>query len=300
MRIGVMCMVLSMTGYGRDVFRCSDIQATVEVRTVNHRFFDFSPKIPRSIIYLEDEMKKIAAASFGRGRIEVFIDLKGSGLTKRSLEVDWELMDQYMSHMSEMKKRYTLSGDVPIASIASHPDLMMIQEEDLHTNQLGEGLLAAVRNACERAYVMRKEEGTFLQADIEKRMKNIKDMVLLIEELRTRVIEEYRARIHARIEDYIAGQSNLDEGRLQQEIAILAEKGDITEEITRLKSHLDHFSETLARGEAIGRTLDFILQEMHREANTIGSKSSDKSIGKLTVQLKSDLEKVKEQIQNIE
>ncbi|MUK89490.1 YicC family protein [Ornithinibacillus sp. L9] len=293
-------MVMSMTGYGRESIEMENTTITVEIRTVNHRFLDFTPKIPRSLLYLEDKIKKVAQSHFNRGRIEVFISIEGEKFVQKKLHTDWELMDQFFSDIQEARNRYQLSGEIPVTMLTSIPELITLQENDSQPTGLQEAIIQSIEKACIQVNKRRLEEGQFLSNDILERVKTIRSMVLLLETRRSEVIEEYRSRIHSRIEEYIDESPTVDANRIHQEIAILAEKGDITEEITRLLSHLNHFEELMKTDEPIGRKLDFILQEMHRETNTIGSKSTDSQIGEWTVSLKSDIEKIKEQIQNIE
>jgi len=296
----VITMLKSMTGYGRDVFQIGSTTVTVEIRTVNHRFLDFTAKIPRSFLFLEDKIKKVVQSFFQRGRIEVFIGIEGEGFVKKSLKVDWHLMDQYMEQINNAQKSYQLKGDIPASIVSSLPELIEIQEKEQQPDQLKDSILESVTCACEQVKTMQMQEGNYLDEDIKKRIENIKYLVASLKERRNIVIEEYRDRIQVRIEEQIEDTIQLDQTRMHQEIALLAEKGDITEEITRLLSHIDHFIETMDSKEPVGRKLDFILQEMHRETNTIGSKSTDPKISKWIILLKGDIEKIKEQVQNIE
>lgn len=293
-------MVMSMTGYGRDVFFLGDATITVEIRSVNHRFLDFTAKIPRSFLFLEDKIKRVVQSHFHRGRVEVYINIEGEGLVQRRLNADWELMDQYIEQMKSAKSRYDLAGEIPTTILSTIPGLLSVQEIENQPNELKESIIASTKRVCEQVLLMRKEEGSFLLNDLKNIMEDIREIVAQLKSRRGRVIEEYRDRIQSRINNFIGESDTIDHARMQQEIAVLAEKGDITEEITRLLSHIDHFFETIEVDDAIGRKLDFIMQEMQREANTIGSKSTDAKIGIWVVTLKSDIEKIKEQIQNIE
>ncbi|MEC5422751.1 YicC family protein [Virgibacillus sp. C22-A2] len=293
-------MVRSMTGYGRSVLRLEKTTVTVEIRSVNHRYLDFTAKIPRSFLFLEDKLKRIVQSKFQRGSIDVFISIEGEGFLEKSLKADWELMDYYMETLKKAKDRYNLSGEIPAAVITTLPELITVQEIDNQPDDLKASILSSVDKACEQVAAMRREEGTFLMEDVKERIAAIQKTVMHLQLRRQNVIEEYRERIQSRVNDYLKHVVNIDESRIHQEIALLAEKGDITEEITRLFSHIDHFSATISTDGAVGRKLDFITQEMHREANTIGAKSMDAAISESTVSLKSEIEKIKEQLQNIE
>ncbi|OZU90377.1 YicC family protein [Virgibacillus indicus] len=293
-------MAISMTGFGRSQENLGNTVITVEIRSVNHRYLDFSVKIPRTFLFLEDKIKRIINSYFERGRVEVYIGIEGEGFVQKKLITDWELMDQFIQQISEVKDRYSLAGDIPVTLLTSFPEMITVQEIEDQPDNLKDLVLKNTEQACEQVLEMRKEEGGFLQCDLEKRMQKIKNTVSLLSERREYAVEAYRERIKKRVEAQIADLDLVDDARLHQEIVLLAEKGDITEEITRLLSHLEHFSETINNGGVIGRKLDFIAQEMHRETNTIGSKSTDPEISESTVLLKGEIEKIKEQVQNIE
>lgn len=295
-----MFLVKSMTGYGTSTFNIENTSITVEIRSVNHRFLDIVPKYPRTFLFLEDKIKRIIKSYFNRGRIEIHIDMDGKGFVNKSILTDWDLMDHYMQQLQIAKDRYSLPGDIPLSMLTVLPDLMTVQENEEKPSQLQEQLLTHVEQACQQVVEMRVEEGKHLVDDIMKRVSIIRDMVLLLEGRRKAVVEEYRLRIKKRISEYVNNQISIEDGRIHQEIALLAEKGDITEELTRLHSHLDQMKELCQSDKPIGRKLDFIVQEMNREANTIGSKSNDHKIGEWTVGLKSEIEKIKEQVQNME
>ncbi|MFS0672378.1 YicC/YloC family endoribonuclease [Ornithinibacillus sp. 179-J 7C1 HS] len=293
-------LVQSMTGYGTSTFTLRDTTITVEIRSVNHRFLDIVPKYPRTFLFLEDRIKKIIKSHFSRGRVEIHIDMNGEGFVNKSIVTDWELVDQFIHQLKLAKERYSLNGEFPVTVLTELPDLITVYENEEKPNELNEQLLFNVEKTCRQVLKMRVEEGKYLIEDVLKRVSVIRDMVLLLESRREAVVEEYRQRIIKRVSEFVDTQITSEDGRLYQEIALLAEKGDITEEITRLHSHLDQMEELCMNDNPIGRKLDFVIQEMNREANTIGSKSNDSKIGKWTVGLKSEIEKIKEQVQNIE
>ncbi|MDL4840006.1 YicC/YloC family endoribonuclease [Aquibacillus rhizosphaerae] len=293
-------MVTSMTGYGRNEVCVSETNISVEIRSVNHRFLDVSTKIPRSLLVLEDKLKKVVQSYFDRGRIDIFITIEGHELVERTLQINWELMDQYIEGFEKIKKRYNLAGDVPVEVVTEMSDVFTIQESSQESDFVHDSIIKALKNACRQVLEMREHEGEELVEDVKSRIEMIENTVKLLGERRDIVIMEYRDRIKERIEKYISSEFVNDDSKLYQEVALLAEKGDITEEVTRLHSHVSQFLHTITQQGAIGRKLDFILQEMHRETNTVGSKSNDVKISEWVVMLKSEIERVKEQIQNIE
>lgn len=291
-----------MTGYGRKVITIDKTNITVEIRSVNHRFLDISTKMPRSLLVVEDAIKQEIKSHFLRGRLDVFITMEGEGFVQRKLHVDWDLIEQYVEHLKTIKERFQLSGQLSLDMMTKIEELFTIEESEQKVDSVKEALLNAVNNACIEVTEMRKTEGEQLAKDLVKRINLIENIVKMLGERRDIVIIEYRDRILKRIESYITENKELrsEESKVYQDVALLAEKGDITEEVTRLTSHAKQFLEVLYQGDAIGRKLDFITQEMHREANTIGSKSNDVQISECVVALKSEIEKVKEQIQNVE
>lgn len=293
-------MVMSMTGYGSDEFHIDDTTITVEIKSVNSRYLDFIPKIPRALQQFEGEMKNIIQQHFQRGRIELYITIIGNYLTNKTLIVDWDLMDQYMKKFNEAKDRYELTGDFPLASIMLNDELFTIQETKTESESFKTLLLESVEKATKQVLENRKSEGSFLLEDISKRIDHMEDIVKSLQTRKEVVYQEYKERIKKRIEQHIGQSIDIDEVQLLHEIALLAEKGDIAEEITRLYSHIHHFRQVLDDDKPVGRKLDFITQEMLREVNTIGAKSIDSKISEWIIILKSEIEKIKEQVQNIE
>lgn len=293
-------MVRSMTGYGRDVVHIGKTTVTVEIKSVNHRFLDFNIKIPHTLLFLEEKIKEIVRSFFNRGRIELYISVDGEGFAQNILETDWKLLDQYMGQLQQVKERYQLTGEIPMSTLLSIPELFSVRQTAEQSELELDMVIKSIEAACVQVKQMRENEGEKLLTDIVARMNIIRELVSSLKTRREHVIDEYRERISARIEDHLDGAMDIDKSRLYQEIALLAEKGDITEEITRLGSHIDQFFTTIEKDGQVGRRLDFILQEMHRETNTIGSKSTDPKISEWVVSIKSELEKMKEQVQNIE
>ncbi|MRX73344.1 YicC family protein [Bacillus lacus] len=291
-------MISSMTGYGRSDISADHISVFAEIKTVNHRFSEISLRIPRQLMPIEDKIKKVIAGKIQRGRIEVYITVEGEQPASRKVSTDWELADSYIDTLKEMKQRYGIQSPLDLSHILQFPQIIEFKEAaDVH-----EGLevltLNAVSQAADSVVLMRRTEGAQLQKDLLLRLSEMEQSTKDIAELAPRVVEAYRERLSRRLEEFLGNA--VDENRLLTEAAIFADRADITEELIRLQSHVQQFQETLHWSEPVGRKLDFIVQEMNREANTIGSKANDNSISSLVVHLKSIIEKVKEQVQNIE
>lgn len=296
-------MVFSMTGYGKGISKSKGLTVTTEIKTVNHRFLDLYIHAPLQISSIEEDIKKFIQQYFHRGRINVSIHIKDEDDSPYEINVDWNLLDEYIDQINEMKSRYNLQSEIPLEILSSIPDLFSVRQKDNLIERTKALILKSVEIAANQTKESRRREGQFLQEDILARIESIEKSVQFIEENQSKIIDEYYKRIKQRIEDYTKDITELDANRLHQEIALLVEKGDITEEITRLKSHVRHSIQLLKapiEEGPIGRKVDFIVQEIHRELNTIGSKAIDEQIGKIIVQSKSELEKVREQIQNIE
>lgn len=296
-------MVYSMTGYGKARAEEEARVVTTEIKTVNHRYLDIRLYAPPIVKAIEEDVKKVIQQYFQRGTIHVNIHITDSESSPYQVVVDWPLIDQYMEQLEKVKEKYHLSSEIPVDIVTKIPDVFIIEQKKEMIEQIKSLILTSVHNATIETKKSREKEGLFLREDLISRLKNIETEVKLIEEAQPLVIEEYHNRIKERVLYYTKDLANIDENRLHQEIAFLIEKGDVTEEIIRLKSHLTHsmqlFNEEDGK-EPIGRKLDFIVQEIHRELNTIGSKAIDERMGKTIVNLKSELEKIREQIQNIE
>ncbi|MCZ0703372.1 uncharacterized protein (TIGR00255 family) [Natronobacillus azotifigens] len=295
-------MANSMTGFGQHTVYVDQTSISVEVRTVNHRFFDLSLKIPRSFYVLEAKVKNILQSYFGRGRVEVYVTVEGQGLVERVVDVDWLLLDQYINHMTVIKEKYLDKHDLSVDILPNLEEIFIVTEVEKQTDQIKKAFIDAVNIACQQAEQMRQTEGSMLIEDILKRMKNIDKITNQLHDRRDTVIKDYHKRILDRLSNYTAEINQTSDPRIFQEVALLAEKGDISEEITRLHSHVEQFIDTANQvaPKEIGRKLEFILQEMLRETNTIGSKANDPQISNWVVDLKTEIEKIKEQIQNIE
>lgn len=292
-------MVHSMTGYGRGEARTDAISVTVEMRSVNHRFSEVAVRMPREIAALEDAVRRTVLTRVKRGRIDVFITLAAEE-TPSSLQINWELARQYKEAAEQMATRLGTAGELTTKDLLLLPNVAHVGDERPDVDVYRDTVLLAVQAAADELADMRRREGDVLRSDVLARMAVMEDITAELAAFVPVVAETYRERILARIEEYIQGRCEIDESRLLHEVALFAEKADITEELTRLASHFAQFRRIADEADAIGRKLDFLVQECHREMNTIGAKANHLEISQKVVILKAELEKVKEQVQNIE
>ncbi|MCV9887602.1 YicC/YloC family endoribonuclease [Metabacillus halosaccharovorans] len=291
-------MLRSMTGFGRASGHIQSCLFTVEMKSVNHRFLDIQLKMPKQLLNMEDKIRKLISNSISRGRIEVYINVEGEVLTTKSIQVDWDLIDQYVSSLQQIKSRFSIDEQLSLQHILALDGAIDVQKESVSSNALENGILELVNSAVKELSLMRKVEGEHLAADLNKRLTMLSQINDQLEKFAPIVVGNYQERISNRVAEFISGK--LDENRILTEVALFADKADIMEEITRIHSHIQQFRDSLTFSEPIGRKLDFLVQELNREANTIGSKANDSQIAKNVVELKSIIEKLKEQVQNIE
>lgn len=291
-------MVVSMTGYGRGISESENLRIIVEVKTVNHRFCEYHIRMPRQLLVLEDKIKKQLGSYIRRGRAEVFITVEGDGLIHKKLVVDWSLLDQYMNSLDIISNKYRMYPNNAPHTISQLEDVFIIQEEQTNSPEIEAHIINAVNQAGEELKRMRQEEGLQLKIDIQQHLNKLRETAEKVKGFAPIVIGQYRDRLQQRMTEFTSGM--VDETRLLNEVAIFTDKADINEEIIRLNSHVSQVFATLNSNEAMGRKLDFLVQEMNREVNTIGSKANDSNIAIEVVEMKSLLEKMKEQIQNIE
>jgi uncharacterized protein (TIGR00255 family) len=291
-------MVLSMTGYGRAQVSSNQLDVTVEMKSVNHRFSEIQIRMPRQLLKLEEKMKKILSRFIHRGRVEVFVTIEGEGLIHRSLHIDWELLDDYYQLVNRITERYNLPKDVTLQDLLMRDELISIEEREEANEEVEQLVLAAVEEAGKQLLDMRQKEGEELHKDLEHHLQKLCTTVESLKELAPSVVKAYKERLEKKMKEFASGV--FDEARLLTEVAVFSDKADINEEITRLLSHIQQFQHTLQLQEPVGRKLDFLIQEMNREVNTIGSKANDSHIASKVVEMKTFLEKMREQVQNIE
>ena len=287
----------SMTGYGRGFLEIDGRRLSIEIKSVNHRFLDLSFRMPRNLNFLEDEMRKQISASLARGHVDVFVTYRNSRSDARTVSVDQALFGAYAAAL-ESVSGMGLNDDRSLMKIASLPDVMTVTEAEEDQDALRDLVRQTLAAALEGMTAMRAREGASLEKDLRARVDAIERMTGMIEERYPQTVEEYRARLRASIEELV-GQ-NVDETRLLTEVAVMADRSAIDEETVRLRSHIRQLRECFDSNEPIGRRLDFLVQELNREVNTISSKSQDVPITRVVVDCKAEIEKLREQLQNVE
>ncbi|MGB4029250.1 MAG: YicC/YloC family endoribonuclease [bacterium] len=288
----------SMTGYGRGEGMWEGEHFQVEVRSLNHRYLECSIKIPKQYSYLQEKIRSTVQRYVTRGRVEVNVSALDEKSEAKEVRVDKDLALAYYNALKELSNYLQLDLEVDIKAIADFPDVFLVEEKEPDQENSQRALEIALTAALEDLVAMRAAEGEKLQEDIIHRIAIIEQVIKDIEERAPQVVVEYRNGLKQRMEKFLAGE--IEEGRLLTEVAYFAEKANINEELVRMFSPIDLFRSTLKEEGAIGRKLDFILQEMYREINTIGSKAGDTAIARAVVEVKSELEKIREQVQNIE
>lgn len=293
-------MIVSMTGFGRSKKELDSFKVLVEMKSVNHRFCEISVRMPRQFLLFEEKIKKTVNQYIQRGRVDVFVTVEGEGYISRSLQVDWDLISQYEKAIQKTKDFFKLEGTFTIDQLLHLPEVFTVNENEDGIEELEEVILEVTKSAVIELHNMRKIEGTALKSDITQRLHIINEVVQNLKPYSAQVVEKYKERLEKKMSDFLDGKFELDEGRILTEVAVFADKADINEELTRLDSHVSQFFKIIETDGSIGRKLDFLVQEMNREMNTIGSKANDVGISQKVVEMKSELEKIKEQVQNIE
>ena len=292
-------MILSMTGYGRAEQVLNGRDITVELRSVNSRFFEYSSRIPRTCAFMEDKLKKLVAARVSRGKVELNLSIQNVTAADTVVQVNWQLAESYKNAFQAMADRMDLKNDATVGMIAHFPDVLTQTAAPTDPDALWADVEQVAGQAVEAFLAMRAAEGEKLRADVESRLTTIETLVGQIEQNSAGRVQAYTERLYARLKEILEDRS-IDEARLVTEAAIFADKTAIDEETVRLHSHVAQYRAILALDEPVGRKLDFLTQELNRESNTIGSKCQDVSITRLVVELKSEIEKIREQIQNLE
>jgi uncharacterized protein (TIGR00255 family) len=288
-----------MTGYGKGEASAAGGTVTVEIRTVNHRYGEVSVRMPRTLYALENEVKRLVSAALKRGKIDVTVQLEEAAGAESVPQLDLAVARGYYDAFCRLSKELNVPQDVPVTFIMSQKGVMKdlsgaIDETEVHLR-----LMAAVQSAVDAVISMRSLEGQALLTDLQVRRRQVAEWVDQIEQRAPQVVLDYRQKLKVRLNQLLDGIA-LDDARLMQEVALLADRCDITEELVRLASHFRQFDDALLLAEPVGRKLDFLMQEMNREINTIGSKSNDAGITTLVVQIKAEMEKMREQVQNVE
>ena len=289
--------MLSMTGYGRSMGDMDGRQLTIEVKSVNHRFLDIAFRMPRTLMFLEDDARKIIGQKLARGHVDVFMTYRNQRSDAKNVSVDRALFDAYNGALAQLTGA-DVRDDRSLMSIARLPDVLVVTEAEEDQDALRKLMRDTLNEALDQLVAMRTREGAEMKRDLAEKTSRIEEMTRAIEARYPETVAEYTARLRASIEELI-GQ-NVDETRLLTEVAVMADRSAIAEETVRLHAHIAQLRECLESAEPVGRRIDFLVQELNREVNTITSKSQDVPITKLAVDMKAEIEKLREQLQNIE
>ena len=293
-------MVKSMTSFGRSSSEEGQKRIfTVEMKSVNNRYLDINIRMPKALISLEEEVRKMISSSLSRGKVDVFINLKNYSQNEGTPKVDLKLAEDYLNCLREIETNFGLKNDVSVMQLARFPEVITVVQEEEKVEEIFEELKPLISTSIEMMINMRIVEGEKLKEDILDKVSVIEDLVREIEKVADTVPKAYKVKLEERLSELLSG-ADIDQNRLATEVCIFADKATVDEEITRLGSHISQIRKSLSLNEPIGRKLDFIIQEMNRETNTIGSKSSDIHMTNIVIDIKNLIEKIREQVQNIE
>ena len=292
-------MIKSMTGYGRAVETVNGREFTVELRSVNNRYLDCTVKLPRMLSFAEEAVKQAVKAVVSRGKVEVYISAKSDHSDDTTIRLNKAVLEGYLAAMRQMTEEFGVRDDISVSTVSRLPEVFSVEKPEVDEEQLLGDLMGVVSKALEGYDAMRTTEGKALDTDLRTRGNTILGLVTQVEQGNGQTVLDYRARLEAKLREVLEA-TNIDESRILTEAAIFADKVAVDEETVRLRSHLKQMEAMLDGGGAVGRKLDFLLQEMNREANTIGSKCTDVRLARIVVDIKAELEKIREQTQNIE
>ena len=292
-------MIKSMTGFGRCENHQGSRKFTVEMKAVNHRYFDVSIKMPKKLSFFEAAIRNVLKQYVQRGKLDVFITYEDYAEENVALKYNEELAGQYLKYFRQMAEKFGLKDDISVSSLGRCPEVFTMEEQDIDEEEIWAELKKAVEGACVQFVKAREQEGEALKTDLLDKLERMDENVTLIEDRYPQIVSEYRSRLEEKVKELL-GDLQIDEGRIAAEVVIFSDKICTDEETVRLRSHIATMKEALIAGGSIGRKLDFIAQEMNREANTILSKANDLATSNVAIDLKTEIEKVREQLQNIE
>ncbi len=292
-------MIKSMTGFGRCEYADESRKFTVEVKSVNHRYLDVNIKMPKKLNFFESSIRTLLKEYIERGKVDIYITYEDFTENNFALQYNSALATQYLKYLNQMADEFGLENDIRVSTLSRYPDVFVMEEQAIDEKELWSGLEKALRGAFEPFVESRVREGENLKNDLCEKLDNMVSYVDFIEERSPEIMRDYRTRLEEKLRELL-GDNQLDDARIAQEVTIFADKICVDEETVRLRSHILSVKDTLNAGGSVGRKLDFLAQEMNREANTILSKSNDLKISDIGISLKTDIEKVREQIQNIE
>ncbi|MDO5134687.1 MAG: YicC/YloC family endoribonuclease [Eubacteriales bacterium] len=292
-------MIKSMTGFGRAEAIDRERKITVELKSVNHRYLDLNVKVPRKLSFLEGEIRNLLKDKIRRGKVDVFISYEDYTLSGSALKYNRELAREYLEYFKSMAEEFGIVNDVGVSGLSRYPEVFTMEEQSLDEEELWSRLKPVLQEACGQFMEAREREGSCLKADLLEKLEGLDEKVTQVEERSPLVVDSYREKLEAKIREVLE-DSQLDESRVAAEVVIYSDKICNDEETVRLHSHIAGMREILEEEEGVGRKLDFMAQEMNREANTILSKSGDLTISNIAIDLKTEIEKIREQIQNLE
>ncbi len=292
-------MINSMTGFGRYEYLQDDKKFTVEMKAVNHRYFDVNIKMPKKFSFFESAIRSLLKEYIQRGKVDLFISCEDLAEEQASLRYNESLAAEYMQYFARMAETFGIENDATAVQLGKCQDVLVMEEQDIDEEEFWSALEKALRGACEQFSASREKEGEALRKDILDKLAGMDENVSLIEKRYPQIVAEYRSKLEDKVKELLA-DTQMDEGRIASEVVIYADKIATDEETVRLHSHISAMEEALTEGGAVGRKLDFIAQEMNREANTILSKANDLETSNIAIELKTEIEKIREQVQNIE
>lgn len=292
-------MIKSMTGFGRAELQDEVRRFTVEIKSVNHRYLDFNMKMPKKLSVFETAIRGVLKEYMQRGKVDVFISCEDFSSGRMQLHYNRELTEQYLNYFRQMERDFSLENDIKVSHLSRLPEVLTMEEQEIDAEELWSGLEKTLRSAGEQFAISRQAEGESLKRDLTAKLEGLRSNVKQIEERSPEILQEYRERLETKMRELLT-DSQMDDSRIAAEVVIFADKICTDEETVRLNSHIDNMKVALDAGEGIGRKLDFIAQEMNREANTILSKANDLETTNIAIELKTEIEKIREQIQNIE
>ena len=292
-------MVKSMTGFGRCEISEGDRKMTVEIKSVNHRYLDVAIKMPNKLNFFESAIRSLLKTYIQRGKVDVFITYEDLSEANTTLRYNQALAAEYLKYLNQMAEEFHLEQDVKVSALSRYPEVLVMEEVQEDEEELWKLLEKAVKGACEQFVETRIREGENLKRDLLIKLDELLEHVAYVEERSPQIVAEYREKLTEKVKELLA-DTQMEESRIAAEVTIYADKICVDEEIVRLKSHIKHTKETLEKEDSVGRKLDFIAQEMNREANTILSKANDLEVSNHAISLKTEIEKIREQIQNIE
>lgn len=291
-------MIKSMTGFGRGKYENEGRTYTVEIKSVNHKYSDINVRLPRFLNNVEDKIRKRVAEVISRGKIDIFVSFENYSNKGTTIRINKDLAKEYIRELKELAEEADLRFDLNVIDVSKFPEILKLEDED-NDELIGQEVMIALDDALGKFVSMREIEGEKLVEDIERRIYLIQEKVSEVTKFSSTLVEEYMARLQTRVNELLA-PGVVDEARLMQEIVIFSDKSSIEEELTRLKSHISQFLELIKQSSPIGKKIDFLIQEINREVNTIGSKANSLDITNKVIEIKTEVENIREQIQNIE